>query len=287
MIERITDRPQPPARRDDAHKGTFGRALIIAGSRGMSGAASLAGLGALRGGAGLVYVAAPQGIAPIVAATDPSYLTIPLAEDSEGRISLMALDRLEERLGSVQAAAIGPGWGQSEELQALSRWLITKVEQPLVIDADGLNALAKMPEILSEAPIPRILTPHPGEFARLTKQSISDVNHHREEVAQQFADEHDVVLVLKGHETVITDGQKLAVNHTGNSGMATGGTGDVLTGLITALLAQGMQAFDAARLGVYLHGKAGDLAAERLSKAGLIASDLPRYLSKAWKKLEE
>ncbi len=286
MIGRITGHPAAPPRPANAHKGTFGRVLVIAGSRGMSGAASLAGLGALRGGAGLVYVAVPEGIVPIVAAIEPSYLTIPLPEDSLGRVALNAQDRLEEDLGNFQAVAIGPGWGQSEEIQVLANWLIKSVEQPLVIDADALNALAKMPEILAEAPIPRILTPHPGEFARLSGHDPSDIGKHREELAAEYADRHDVILVLKGRKTVVTDGQKLAVNSTGNSGMATGGTGDVLTGLIAALLGQGMAAFDAARLGVYLHGMAGDLAAEQLSEPALIASDLPRFLPEAWKKLQ-
>jgi len=285
-VERITGRPPRPPRPQAAHKGTFGRALIVAGSRGMSGAASLAGLGALRAGAGLVYVAVPESIVPVVAAVDPSYLTLPLPEDSLGRISLHAQDRLEENLQNMQAVAIGPGWGQSEELFALVRWMVQTIDQPLVIDADGLNALATMPEILSDAPIPRILTPHPGEFARLCKRDAGAINQHREEMAIEYADRHDVTLVLKGHETVVTDGHKVAVNRTGNSGMATGGSGDVLTGVIAGLLAQGLQAFDAARLGVYLHGLAGDFAAQRLSEEGLIASDLPRYVAQAWKSLD-
>lgn len=164
----------------------------------------------------------------------------------------------------------------------------------MVIDADALNELARLPGVLSAhprgdgEPVARILTPHPGEFARLLGvDSTSYVQQRREELAARFAQEHEVILVLKGRRTIITDGARLAVNTTGNSGMATGGTGDVLTGLVAALLAQGMAGFDAAQLGAHLHGLAGDLAAADLSKAGLIASDLPRYLGRAWQQFAE
>lgn len=282
----VTELPEPPPREEGGHKGTFGKVLILAGSRGMSGAACLAGLGALRGGAGLVYLGVPAGIVPIVAGMEPSYLTIPLPEDADGRLGLLAQDQLESKLSSYDAVAIGPGWGQSSELTAFCRWLLKSAELPVVVDADGLNALAQILEVLKEGPVPRILTPHPGEFARLINQSVSDVQSRREELAVRFADTHDVVLVLKGHRTVVTDGSRIYINPTGNSGMATGGTGDVLTGLVTALLGQKMQPFDAAQLGVYLHGLAGDLAAEDLSKPGLISSDLPHYLARAWKAFE-
>ena len=284
--ERIDRLPAAPQRPDDAHKGTFGRVLVVAGSRGMSGAASLAGLGALRGGAGLVYVAAPEGIVPIVAAIEPSYLTIPLLEDSQGRIALAAWERLESAIPNNDVIAFGPGWGRSDDLVELARRLYTSVEKPMVVDADGLNALAQNRNILAQAPADRILTPHPGEFARLLDTDIKTVQHEREALAVQFADAHRVVLVLKGRGTVVTDGRFVAINETGNSGMATGGTGDVLTGLIAALLAQRMPPFEAARLAVHLHGLAGDLAAAALSEPGLIASDLPRFLPEAWKQYQ-
>jgi ADP-dependent NAD(P)H-hydrate dehydratase len=285
-IERITTLPELPARPDDAHKGSFGRVLIAAGSRGMSGAASLAGLGALRGGAGLVYVAAPAGIVPIIAAVEPSYLTIPLPEDTAGRLSGDAGETLESLAAIQSAIAIGPGWGQSDELSKFACRLYAAVQQPMVVDADALNALAKHPDVLSSAKAERILTPHPGEFARLTGSNIETVQANREEMVIQFARKHNIVLLLKGSGTVITDGHRLAINDTGNSGMATGGAGDVLTGLIAALLAQGMPAFEAAQLAAHLHGLAGDLAADALSQPGLIASDLPRYLALAWKRFD-
>jgi NAD(P)H-hydrate epimerase len=259
--------------------------LIVAGSRGMSGAACLAGLGALRGGAGLVTLAIPAGIQRAVASVEPSYLTIALPEDDGGRISRLAAGEILSRAASATAVAIGPGWGRSADLIELAHAFYTSIERPVVVDADALNALASSPAGFPKAPpgAPRILTPHPGEFARLVKTDTKSVQADREGLAAGFAREHGVIVVLKGHGTVITDGEKTAINTTGNSGMATGGTGDVLTGLTAALLAQGMSAFDAAHLAAHLHGLAGDLAADDLSKPGLIASDLPRHLGKAWK----
>ena len=284
-IERVTDLPALPLRPDDAHKGSFGRVLIVAGSRGMSGAACLAGLGALRGGAGLVYVASSAGVVPIIAAVEPSYLTIPLAEDDAGRICFDAQSEIATAADNSSAVAVGPGCGQSDGLDRLICELFTQVDRPMVVDADALNALAKNPGVLSHGPAARILTPHPGEFARLTGTDVTTIGQNREETAARFARDHQVVLVLKGQGTVITDGRQLAVNTTGNSGMATGGSGDVLTGLIAALIAQGLSAFAAAQLGVHLHGLAADLAADELSQPGLIASDLPQYLAAAWNTL--
>ncbi len=288
----ITTLSLPPARPADAHKGTFGRVLIIGGSRGMSGAPSLAGLGALRGGAGLVYVAVPHEILPIVAAIEPSYLTIPLPTCEEhGGVSAEALPGLRQACGGKDAIAIGPGLGLSADASSIVMALVTELTQPMVIDADALTLLAmKNPAVTEILGVlttagPRVLTPHPGEFARLIGVDVATVQIRREKLAAEFAKAHGVILVLKGHRTIITDGERLAVNQTGNPGMATGGSGDVLTGLIAALLAQGMSPFDAAQLGAHLHGLAGDLAAAELSQPGLIASDLPRYLATTWKRL--
>lgn len=278
--------PSLPPRPADAHKGTFGRVLIVAGSRGMSGAACLAGLGALRGGAGLVHVAAPEGIVPIVAGSEPSYLTLSLPEDDAGRLSADALPLIESRMGEMDAAAIGPGWGQSEELRRVATELYGTVSLPMVVDADALNALSQQRSALASHAGPRVLTPHPGEFARLTGSDTAAVNARRETLAGEFAARYGVVVVLKGKGSVVTDGESTWVNPTGNSGLATGGTGDVLTGLIAALLAQRMPPFEAARMGAYLHGLAGDLAAAELSEPGLIASDVPRYLGRAWLRVE-
>jgi NAD(P)H-hydrate epimerase len=291
-IKRVKSLPQAPPRPDDSNKGTFGKVLIVAGHPGMSGAACLSGLGALRGGAGLVTVAVPRSISPIVASVEPSYLTLPLPEDGDGRIGHDALGPLEAEIARQTALAIGPGLGQSSALAALVGRLFSTVKCPAVFDADALNALAAAPGPLSarkrqrDEVLPRVLTPHPGEFARLAGTDTATVQKNRGSLAVQFAAEHRLVLVLKGHRSVITDGRRVAINTTGNSGMATGGTGDVLTGLIAALLAQGMAAFEAAQLGAHLHGLAGDLAAKSVSKPGLIASDLPRWLGDAWRTLK-
>lgn len=300
-IERVTRLPRPPERAVDAHKGTFGKVLIVGGCVGMSGAAAMAGMGALRGGAGLVFVATPESVLPVVAALEASYLTIPLPENADGRIAGRAEAVLVELIPRHDAVALGPGIGRSKKLTGLVRALFVSAEVPMVIDADALNALAEtsaidgdnltgtLPErsggTRPEGPL-RVLTPHPGEFARLIGGDVAAVQQRREEFAVNYAGRNNVVLVLKGHRTLITDGKRLAENATGNSGMATGGTGDVLTGLIAALLAQGLPAFEAAQLGVHLHGLAGDIAAGELSQPGMIASDLPRFLPAAWKRLE-
>lgn len=283
-IQLVASLPALPCRADEAHKGDCGRVLIVAGSRGMSGAACLAATAALRGGAGLVTLATPEGIVPIAAAYEPSYLTLGLPEDDQGRIRTGALARLNEVLPSQSAVAIGPGLGQSAGLLDLIGELYTSASQPMVVDADALNLLAKRPYLLTrpEGAAPRILTPHPGEFARLTGLDGSTIQQNRQQHAADFARKHGVLLLLKGRNTIITDGARLAVNTTGNSGLATGGTGDVLTGLITALIASGIAPFDATQLAAHLHGMAGDLAAEELSKPGLIASDLLRFIGRAW-----
>ena len=289
-MRRIDTLPAVPVRPADAHKGTFGRVLIIGGSRGMSGAPSLAGMGALRGGAGLVYVSVPHEILPIVAVIEPSYLTIPLATCEEhGGVSAEALPGLRQACSGKDAIAIGPGLGLSADASSIVMALVTELTQPMVIDADALTLLGlKKPGVSKvvgqlAAAGPRVLTPHPGEFARLIDVDIRTVQSRREQLAAEFAKAHGVILLLKGYRTIITDGERLAVNLTGTPGMATGGSGDVLTGLITALLAQGMSPFEAAQLGAHLHGLAGDLAVAVLSEPGLIASDLPKYLPLAWK----
>jgi NAD(P)H-hydrate epimerase len=284
-----SDLPRLPPRPEESHKGSFGKVWIVAGSRGMSGAAILSGLGALRGGAGLVTVAVPASIQSIVAGYEPSYLTRGLADDDNGQASYAAAVELKSSLPAQTAAAFGPGLGQSPGIVELAAEVYQHAPLPMVFDADGLNALAQRPDVLARQPDQpsRILTPHPGEFSRLTGLAMKEIQSQREQHAAEFARRHGVIVLLKGHHTVITDGARTFINPTGNSGMATGGTGDVLTGLITALLAQGMPALDAARLGAYLHGRAGDLTAEALSKPGLIASDLPHFLTHAWSEMPQ
>ncbi len=292
--------PCLPARRPESHKGDFGRALLVGGSRGMTGAIALAGMAALRSGAGLVQLALPAECLAAVAAHEPSYMTAALPGDAAGRISLRAGSRIRELAGAATAVACGPGLGRSRGLDLLVSDLYSQLDRPLVLDADALNALAetgvltptkssarpssagKSSRSKSSPPAPRVLTPHPGEFARLLGLKTAEVQLRREELARQFAAEHGIVIVLKGHETVISDGTRTAINATGNPGMATGGSGDVLTGVITALICQGMSAYDAARLGAHVHGLAGDLAARELGQVSLIASDLVRFLPAAF-----
>ena len=285
-LEYVTTLPAPPVRDEESHKGTYGRVLIVAGSRGMAGAASLTGLGALRGGAGLVYLAVPAGVANVVSAVEPSYLVQPIGEDSDGRmVSDLRDEPLATLLDGKDALAVGPGLGRSRAVSKLVARLYTKFPAPAVFDADALNALATTPKSMAKPGGPRILTPHPGEFARLIDGDVKGVQADRENLAVTFAARHGVILLLKGHRTIVTDGKRLFVNETGNSGMATGGCGDVLTGLITALLAQKMEPFEATQFAAHLHGLAGDLAAQELSRPGLIASDVALYLAKAWMRM--
>jgi NAD(P)H-hydrate epimerase len=247
----------------------------------MTGAVALAGMAALRGGAGLVRLAVADACLDVVAGIEPSYMTSPLPADRAGRIAYRALDRIVALAARATAVGCGPGLGRSLGLTALVARLYQHLAQPMVVDADALNALATRPEILARPGGPRILTPHPGEFARLLGVDGVPADQRRSR-GVEFAARCGLVLVLKGHRTLITDGRCEAINSTGNPGMATGGTGDVLTGLITALICQHLSPFDAARLGVYLHGLAGDLAAEALGQESLIASDLIRYLPAAF-----
>jgi ADP-dependent NAD(P)H-hydrate dehydratase len=245
----------------------------------MTGAAALAGMAALRGGAGLVRLAVADRCLETIAAHEPSYMTAPLPNDVDGRISIAAHPRIVELAHSATAVAIGPGLGRSPGLDRLVARLYGEISLPMVCDADALNALATNSDLLCRHAGPRVLTPHPGEFARLVGHSYP-----REEqavAAQELAGRCGVIVVLKGHRTYVTDGRRHWHNSTGNPGMATGGSGDSLTGLITALACQGLEPYDAARLGVYVHGLAGDLAAKELGERSLIASDIVAYLPKA------
>ncbi len=273
--------PRLAPRRREVHKGDFGRVLIVGGSRGMTGAAVLAGTAALRSGAGLVQVAVPQECWQVVAACEPSYMTVPLPSDTEGRIALEARSNLELLFQTATVIACGPGLGQSDELVKLVAWINDTVICPVVFDADALNALGRDVSVLKGAPGPRVLTPHPGEFRRLVGDRDATIAVLRRQV-MDFAKEHQTVVILKGHRSLVTDGQQLVENKTGNPGMATGGAGDVLTGVVAALIGQGLRPFEAARLGAHLHGLAGDLARDDLGETSLIASDLPRYLGAAF-----
>lgn len=280
-IELITQLPRLGPRSADSNKGDFGRVLVVAGSRGMSGAAVLCGSAALRGGAGLVRVAVPAEILPIVASANPCYLSAGLLQDDQGQLNKSAAAALLDIAHANDVIAAGPGLGQSAAITQLIDALLTQSTKPLVLDADGLNAVQQNPGKLRRPAGALIITPHPGEFARLGKKTVPEVQAQRQELAVRFAADHNLVLVLKGHSTIVTDGRRVYVNHTGNPGMATGGTGDVLTGLIAALVGQGLEPFAAAQLGVHWHGLAGDLARDELGEVSLVASDLLDYLPAA------
>jgi NAD(P)H-hydrate epimerase len=268
-------------RHADSHKGDFGRVLIVAGSPGRTGAAHLAGLGALRSGAGLVTVATPRGCVPIVAAMAPEYLTAPLEEDENGLVSEAAIGRVIGIRADVVAA--GPGLGRGGGVAAFVRGLVEGVPTTLVLDADAINAFADDPDRLQGREGAEIvITPHPGEMARLLGVGVGDVQADRVESARGFAVTHRVYVVLKGHRTVIaTPEGRVYLNPTGNPGMATGGTGDVLTGAIAAWCAQGLAVEAACKLGVYLHGLAGDLAEADEGAVAMTAGDLAARLGDA------
>ncbi len=251
----------------------------------MSGAAALCGGAALRGGAGLVTVAVPEGAHVQVAASNPCYLTALMPQDTQGSFAMDAVERILELTASCDVVAFGPGIGRTASLARLASALVKEVEKPLVVDADGLNALVGQLDILQDRWGPLILTPHPGEFARLLGTDVSVVQQDREALAVDFATVHSAIMVLKGHATVVTDGRQVYTNTTGNPGMASGGTGDVLTGVISALLAQGLEAFAAAQLGVFLHGRAGDLALEASGGVSVLATDLIAWLGPAFRSL--
>lgn len=279
--------PQLPPRQPDSHKGDFGTALLIGGARGMTGAITLSGMAALRGGAGLVKLAVPISSQEAAAGFEPSYMTIGLPCDGAGRFSLAARQPLAELAEKATALGCGPGLSRSSDLDELVAWLYTEIKQPVVFDADALNALATQPELLAKPGGPRIVTPHPGEFTRLIGATAGLPREKMEQEAMALASRSKIVVLLKGHRTLITDGRRQAHNTTGNPGMATGGTGDVLTGVTTALLCQHLSPFDAARLAAHVHGLAGDLAAAELGQVSSIASDLVRWLPAAFKKTND
>ena len=278
----ITDLPVLPPRAPDSHKGTYGKGLVLGGSEGMAGAAVMCAEAALRGGAGLVTVGTPRSILPVIAAKTTCATTHAFSETDAKSFAAHAVLEVVELLPGCTAVALGPGIGRHPGTCWFVLNLIPRLELPTVIDADGLNNLSMDIGVLASKKAPLVLTPHPAEMARLAGIGTEDVQRDRTAVAEAFAATHGVVVVLKGHRTVVTDGRQTCINQTGNPGMATGGAGDVLTGLITALACQGLEPFDAARLGVHLHGLAGDLAAEEFGQVSLTAADLIQFLPDAF-----
>jgi ADP-dependent NAD(P)H-hydrate dehydratase len=283
-LESVDTIPRLAPRPRDSHKGRFGTVLVVAGSRGMAGAAALCGAAALRSGAGLVRVATSAEVQPVVASFEPCYMTYPLPCDEAGLIDFgRARPSLEGLIEPASVVAVGPGLGQSPGTRDLVRFLIEQTDKPLIIDADALNLLVGQTELLAALKRPAIITPHPGEFARLAGKTVAEVQANRVAMAAAMAAAaQTLVVVLKGSETVVTDGRRYYVNATGNPGMASGGTGDVLTGVIAALLAQKLPPFEAAQLGVFIHGLAGDIARDHHGEVGMIAGDIVDALPDAF-----
>jgi hydroxyethylthiazole kinase-like uncharacterized protein yjeF len=279
-------------RAPQAHKGDFGHLLIVAGSVGKTGAAILAASAALRCGAGLVTVATPASALPIVAAGCAEVMTEPLTERAPGVVSEEAVERALILAQDRDAVVLGPGLGQAAETRAFVRAFVRRCAPPLIVDADGLNAVAPAsgkPGVLDilRRNAPTIITPHPGEMARLIGSTAPDVQHRRLETARTLSVETGVVCVLKGHHTVVSDSDgKAAINPTGNAEMTTAGTGDVLAGIVGALLARRLPAWTAATAAVYLHGQAGDRAAEERGEESLMAGDLVSVLPDVIRRLE-
>jgi ADP-dependent NAD(P)H-hydrate dehydratase len=275
--------PQLPPRQASSHKGDFGRVLVVAGSLGMSGAAGLAGKAALRSGAGLVRIAAPAGVVPVIASYEPAYTTIPLPQDKNGKIGANALPILLKAVKSCEVIALGPGLSTSRTLRSIVEKLIALEGQRIVIDADGLNNLARCANWQEKTKAELVLTPHPGEMKRLWASVFRHaLPQERSDLALEFSQQTRTTLVLKGAQSVVTNGKSLYINSTGNPGMATGGSGDVLTGVIAALMAQGLSNLDAAILGTHVHGLAGDIASQSVGQVSLIATDLINALPQAF-----
>ena len=266
-----------PDRKMNSHKEDYGKILLLCGSRGFTGAAALAAMGALRTGAGLVYLCVPQSIYEIEAVKLLEPIVLPLPDD-HGTLSLEAAKLIDAYMKGKDAVLIGPGLGRSEGVTQAICQVLTSFPGPVVLDADGINAVCKHKDILRERTKPTVLTPHEGEFLRLYGKKLTD----RVSAAKEMAAELGCIVLLKGNKTVITDGSNCYLNATGNPGMAVGGCGDVLSGMIVSLLGQGLSPLEAAACAAWIHGAAGDLCAARIGQYGMLPSDmlqvLPRLL---------
>lgn len=286
--------PKLHLRELDTHKNDFGRVFVLAGSKGMVGAALLTAEACLRSGAGYACLGLPESLLATVSGRSSASLCVigcGLPETEEGSLGLMAKNKVLEQAASYDVLALGPGLSQNPQTQQMLSQLLPEVNQALIVDADGLNALAKNPELTvslqREKGLP-IFTPHPGEFSRLVQRHTVAIEHPiREQECREFAARNKIVCVLKGYRSVVSDGEQTYINATGNPGMATAGSGDVLTGTIAALRGQGFDSFEAACLGVYIHGLAGDMVAERLGIWGMTAYDILNELPLAFKRYDE
>ena len=266
-----------PEREENSHKGDHGKTLLLCGSRGFTGAAALAARAALRTGAGLVYLGVPESIYAIEAVKLNEAVVFPLPDD-HGRLGTAAVSEIMERLPKMDAVLVGPGLGQSEGVASVVKMVLETAKCPVVLDADGINLIAAHKDVVRGRTAPTILTPHAGEFTRLGGEIGTD----RTAAAEQMAQELNCIMLLKGHHTVVTDGRCTYINPSGNPGMAVGGSGDVLAGMITALLGIGIDPLLAAACGAWLHGAAGDLCTAEIGQYGMLPTDmlhvLPRLL---------
>ena len=276
-LDESTARGLLPPRDPEGHKGSFGKVLLLCGSRGFTGAAWFAAMGALRSGAGLVYLGVPESIYAIEAMKLNEPVIFPLPEEN-GTLGEAAIPEILDRLPQMDAALLGCGLGQSDGVRKVAEAVLDAAACPVVLDADGINVLARHKDVLRRRNAPTVLTPHDGEFARMG----GDLHRDRVESTVELARELGCIVLRKGCRTLITDGEVCYRNTTGNSGMAAGGSGDVLAGILTALLGQGMKPLKAAACAAWFHGAAGDLAAQRLGEYGMLPTDLledlPRLL---------
>lgn len=272
-----------PLRREDSHKGDYGKVFVIAGSRGMTGAAFLSSRGALLSGSGLVINGIPESLNQIMETKLTEVMTLPLEETDNCSLSLKAKTKILEFSKKCDVVIIGPGLGRDDQTVMLVRELIEKIEVPIVLDADGINALGDELDLLKKREHRTVITPHPGEMARLIGKDIDQVQSNRIDFAKNLAETTKTIVCLKGHKTVIVNSEGITyINESGNSGMATGGTGDVLAGMIASFIGQKVGDFSATVSAVYLHGLAGDIAAEKKGQFSMVASDILEYLPEAF-----
>ncbi|MCM8756500.1 MAG: NAD(P)H-hydrate dehydratase [Candidatus Omnitrophica bacterium] len=267
----------------DTHKGDYGYVFVVGGSPGLTGAVCLAAEAALKIGAGLVRVGVPASLNEIFEIKLTEVMSLPL-KDIGGFLSLNAFLQIEDILERIDVIALGCGASNNPSTQQLILKIIEEVDKPLIIDADGINAIAKDISVLERRRSKNlILTPHLGEFSRLIKTSIEEIKENKKELVKNFSFRYNLILLLKGYHSLVSNGKYVFVNNTGNAGMATAGMGDVLTGIISGLVAQGLDCFESAKLGAYIHGLAGDIAVKEKTQLCLVASDIINYLPKAVK----
>ena len=269
-----------PKRREDMHKGDCGRVFVLAGSRGMTGAAALCATAALRSGSGLITVGCPDSQQAVLAVKLTEVMTLPLPEIN-GKISGDAIETVKQQSLISDVCAVGPGLGRSDGIWKCIEGVLA-ANKPVLLDADGLNSIAGHINVLESSHAEIVMTPHPGEMSRLCGLSIAEIEANREKIAVEFAKKYNVTLLLKGNHTVVASPRgEVHINPTGNSGMATGGMGDVLSGIIASFIGQGLSGFNAAVLGAFLHGFAGDIAAKKIGKFGMTANDVISNLPEA------